>query len=67
MSLFYSAVDSKSYCVVKNLMWNVRIKAFWYTKVVICYCITYVLAVRVNQKIFETGMKFALKAQFSNF
>ena len=25
----------KGYCVVKKLMWNLRIKAFWYTKIII--------------------------------
>jgi hypothetical protein len=23
----------KGYCVVKKLVWNVRIKAFWYTNI----------------------------------
>ena len=27
----------KGYCVVKKLVWNVRIKAFWYTKIVLIF------------------------------
>ena len=31
----------RGYCVVKKLVWNIRIKAFWYTKYIICtiYCL----------------------------
>ena len=38
LNLCSSAVNSQmllGYCVVKKLVWNVRIKDFWYTTVVI--------------------------------
>ena len=34
LNLCSSAMNSKGYCVVKKLLWNVRIKAFWYTNLI---------------------------------
>ena len=33
--VFLSCVKSQGYFVLKKLMWNVQIKAFWYTKTII--------------------------------
>ena len=37
LNLCSSAVNPKGYYVVKKLVWNVRIKAFWYTKDIALY------------------------------
>ena len=37
LNLCSRAANSKGYCVVKKLVWNVCMKAFWYTNYINCW------------------------------
>ena len=50
LNLYSIAVNHKGYCVVKKLLWNVRIKAFRYTTNIIFIFLQFVNAFEFNEK-----------------